>query len=364
MNGEMEYTLTGEDVLKILQGMVGQNFEAAKLAQVQHLLRNTPGVTIGEEVTQGIHRFLLGVEGRERNLAAEVKEWVVATDGVFDATQCVKELGLATKGDKRNVNKVLERLKNEGIIDRYGDKRGCYRLRETDLQAMDIMSPSQQPLDLIYPFYLHTVFVTLPRNIIIVAGEPDSGKTALLMQIVWANKAKFDIHYFNSEMGEMELRSRLSKFGKPLAEWQKVHFWERSSNFADVIRPDAINVIDFLEVTEDFWKIGTWIKQIHDRLRRGIAIIAIQKARGAAVGRGGHVTLEKPRLYLNMEPGKITIVKCKNWREEDFNPNGQELKFRLVKGCEFIIDEYWKKSGALAPKKTRSYPDFVSEGAA
>jgi hypothetical protein len=181
------------------------------------------------------------------------------------------------------------------------------------------------------------------------------------MQLAWMNKDKFEIHYFNSEMGETELRSRLSKFGKPLSEWQKVHFWERSSNFADVIRPDTINVIDFLEVTEDFWKIGTWIKQIHDRLRKGIAVIAIQKARGAAVGRGGHVTLEKPRLYLNMEPGKIKIVKCKNWRQEDFNPNGQELKFRLAKGCEFHIDEYWHKPEPVTPKRARAYRDFTAE---
>jgi len=356
---EDNVSLTGEDLLKILQGMMRQNFEVGKLAQVQHLLRNAPGMDISEEVSEGINRFLLGIGTKERNLSQEVKEWVLSSSGVFLSSNVVKELGLSSRSDTKNVSKVLERLCAEEVIEKYGEKRGCYRLRETDLQQMDIMNPSETSLELVYPFSLGSVFVTLPRNIIIVAGEPDSGKTAFLMTFTEANKDAFEIHYFNSEMGEMELRSRLSKFGRPMSEWQKVSFWERSSNFADVIRPDAVNIIDFLEITDDFWKIGTWIKQIHDRLRKGVAIIAIQKARGAAVGRGGHVTLEKPRLYLNMEPGKITIVKCKNWRQEDFNPNGQELFFRLVKGCNFIIDKYWEKPELIEPKKARAYNSFA-----
>jgi len=150
--------------------------------------------------------------------------------------------------------------------------------------TMDIMKPSENTVDVQYPLYLDSLFVTLPRNIIIVAGEPDSGKTALLLNFVKLNMEAFEIHYFNSEMGEMELRSRLSKFSIPLEKWQKVHWWERSSNFADVIRPNSINVIDFLEITEGHYRIGTWIKDIHDRLRKGIAVIAIQKNAAPTLG--------------------------------------------------------------------------------
>jgi hypothetical protein len=361
---EMAYSLTGPDILNVIQGMTRQKIEAGKIAEVYHVLRGSFTGEMPTDIEQKINQVLLGIETKERSLSDEVREWVLSSSGVFLSSLVVKELGLSSPGDIKNLSKVLERLRKEGLIDRHGDKRGCYRLRETDLQAMDIMKPSEAVLNIRYPLYINALFVTLPRNIIVVAGEPDSGKTAFLLNFVQMNMEDFEIHYFNSEMGEMELRSRLSKFGTPgLQEFQKVHWWERSSDFADVVRPDAVNVIDFLEITEDFWKIGTWIKQIHDRLKKGIAVIAIQKKRGAEMGRGGHVTLEKPRLYLNMEPGKVKIVKGKNWRDEENNPNGQELTFKLVKGCNFKIESLWAKPEQAVPKKTKSYGAFVAEEA-
>jgi hypothetical protein len=360
---EMEYALAGEDILSVIQGMARQRVESKKIAQVYHILRRSFPGEMPPEVEQKINQLLLGIETKERTLADEVREWVLSSSGVFLSSQVVKELGLSSRGDIKNLSKILERLRKEEFIDKHGDKKGCYRLRETDLQCMDIMNPSGKPLDILYPFYLQTLFVTLPRNIVIVAGEPDSGKTAWLLNFVKLNMGLFEIHYFNSEMGEMELRSRLSKFREsPLKDWSKVHFWERSSNFADVIRPDAVNIVDFLEITEEHYKIGTWIKQIHDRLKKGIAIIAIQKKRGADVGRGGDVTLEKPRLYLNLEPGRAKIVKCKNWRDESTNPNGMEMTFRLARGCDFITDTLWVKPEPLTPKKTKSYRDFCEAG--
>ncbi len=85
-----------------------------------------------------------------------------------------------------------------------------------------------------------------------------------------------EVHYFSSEMGALELKDRFSKFDRPLNSW-KVKFKERASNFADVIKPDAINIIDFLEVHDEFYKIGGLIKDIYDKLTTGIAVIAIRK---------------------------------------------------------------------------------------
>lgn len=361
---ELAYSLTGEDLFRVIQGMARQKIDGQKIAQTYSILRGSLTGELPADVEQKISNLLLGIQTKERSLAAEVREWVLTTTGVFLTTDVHKELGLTTRDHKKAAVMSLERLRKDGVIDRHGDKRGCYRLRETDLQAMDILKPSEAPLDILYPLYLHVLFVTLPRNIIIIAGEPDSGKTAFLLNLIKLNMDRVEVHYFNSEMGEMELRSRLSKFGQPpLKEWQKVHFWERSSNFADVIRPDALNIIDFMEITEEHYRIGTWIKQVHDRLRKGVAVIAIQKKRGAEVGSGGEVTLQKPRLYVNLMPGRAKIIKCKNWRTEDLNPNGMEIGFKLVKGCEFIPDGLWDKPDQPAkPQKTRTYRDFVSGG--
>jgi len=104
-----------------------------------------------------------------------------------------------------------------------------------------------------------------------------------------------------------------------------------------------VNIIDFLEVYDDFYRIGGMIKEIFDNLDNGIAIIAIQKNKGNEYGLGGMRGLEKARLYLTMEPGKLKIAKAKNWATFE-NPNNLEKEFKLIQGCKFIDDPYWKQT--------------------
>ena len=97
-------------------------------------------------------------------------------------------------------------------------------------------------------------------------------------------------------MGETELKKRLELFGLPLDEW-KFKVYPRAENFADLITPEKkIFIIDFLEVTEDFWKVSKFIKDIHGKLKEGICIIALQKSEGKASGRGGDFSKEKDYL--------------------------------------------------------------------
>jgi hypothetical protein len=72
----------------------------------------------------------------------------------------------------------------------------------------------------------------------------------------------------------------------PFREWGRLNFYERAENFADVIRPDEVNIVDFLQLHEDFWKVGGFINEMHKRLNRGVVFIAIQKNPGADHGLG------------------------------------------------------------------------------
>jgi hypothetical protein len=157
------------------------------------------------------------------------------------------------------------------------------------------------------------------------------------------NMNRFKINYFSSEMGPVELKERLSKFENPLSDFKKVKWLERSGNFADVIKPDEVNVIDFLEMTDNFYLVAQYIKEIFDKLTTGIAIIAIQKNPGQTLGLGGGRSIEKARLYLSMDSGRLKIEKGKNWANQTINPNGWELTFKLLHGCKFIIQRDWFK---------------------
>ena len=210
------------------------------------------------------------------------------------------------------------------------------------------MKAETDSLDLWLPFNIHDLVETMPGNIILLAGSPNAGKTGLLLNIIQANQNDFETHYFNSEMGASELKKRLMLFDDTvLSEW-KFKAWERSSNFADVIKPGKgkLNIIDFLELHENFYEIGGKLAEIHNKLKGAVAIVALQKNAGSDTGLGGFRSLEKPRLYLSMEAGTLKIIKAKNWKGTE-NPNGKQVIFKVVQGCKFIQTRGWH----VAPPK-------------
>lgn len=278
------------------------------------------------------------------DISVIVDEFIEQSSGMFTASELCQWCGLTTREQRNAVSSSLRRRKEKNKIERVGTRSGQWRRIERECAPIDFLSVDENPVDIRLPFGLHTLVQMMPGNIAIVAGEPDAGKTAFNLNVVKQNMDRMEVHYFNSEMGPQELRKRLGKFSLPLEAW-KFNAWERTTDFHDVIFSGAgkLNVIDFLEVSEDFYKVGGMIKAIHDKLDGALAIIALQKNRGTDLGLGGGRSLEKPRLYLSMEPGKVKIVKGKNWAT-DRNPNGLEMCFKTVNGCELIPQGQWGRS--------------------
>jgi hypothetical protein len=147
-------------------------------------------------------------------------------------------------------------------------------------------------------------------------------------------------------MGHSELRTRLELFPDLSLQQWKFKPYERSGNFSDVIKPDAINIIDYLEISDTFYNIGGMLTAIYEKLNDGIAIIALQKTPGKDIGRGGSFSVEKPRLYVSISndyPGHTAkIIKCKNWRTSE-NPNGLSKHFTLHQGHHIVDAPNWSR---------------------
>ena len=134
---------------------------------------------------------------------------------------------------------------------------------------------------------------------------------------------------------------RIAKMDCPLNSW-KFSAWGRSGDWPDVIRPDAINIVDYLELHDDFYKVGGLLKAISDKLKSGFALVALQKNIGRDEGLGGARSLEKPRLYLAMDHGRTKIVKAKSWADGRLNPNGMTITWKLIDGCKFRNVTEWR----------------------
>ena len=294
-----------------------------------------------KETEAKIKSALKRTEKGEKNLSGEIREFALSTNGYFLSTDCHICLLMSTRNEKKLCSKVLSEMVSEGVIERYGNKNGMFRRIESEAPDIDIFAERKAPLDIKLPLDLHGFFNAKPKNLIVIAGTQDSGKTAFFLRFVAMNMNRgMDIRYQSSEMGEDELVTRLELFEDiPLGDWKNVNFKEVSSNFHDRILPNGINVIDYLEVTSEFWLVAEQMKKIYEKLKGGIALIGLQKDFKTELGRGGSFSLEKPRLYVTLssnppEGGIAKIVKCKNWAQKNLNPNGRSCHFKIRNGCE------------------------------
>jgi len=272
----------------------------------------------------------------KKGLSAMVRDWVETTDGLILNSNVHRDLDLNSRRLKKQANEVLRRMVEEGKLTPCGDRAGCYKKieesPEIDWQNADIENIYQ----IAWPFELEKFVTLYPGNIVVLAGAPNVGKTGFLYNLIKLNQQAHKVVYFNSESGPEEMKVRLSKFENiSLKDWRFLAK-ERSSNFAEAIFPNRLNIIDYIEITDNFYQIGGELKKIHDRFKRGVAVVALQKKIGAELGRGAEFALEKPRLYLSMDSGKLKIVKGKNWANPEINPNGMVFSFKLLQGAKFI----------------------------
>lgn len=280
---------------------------------------------------------------RDRDFSVEIREWAAITEGFFSIRTLQDQLEMDTPEQKGKLRVIMHRLVKEGYLERMSNRDGMFRRVAPKSEAVEFKKVTFNPVAIKWPFQLETWVHTLPKSVIVVSGTPDAGKTAFLLNFVKLNQENFRIHYFTSEMGAMEMNSRLSLFNDIRVDDWDFDLREKADHFSDEIDPAEINVIDFMEITKDHYLVAEKIKQIFDKLTTGVAVIALQKRPGDDLGRGGVASLEKPRLYLSMERGKIKIIKAKNWVDPTHNPNGLTREYRLRRGCEFVCDADWER---------------------
>jgi hypothetical protein len=290
-----------------------------------------------------------------RFISKEVAEYVAVTTGDFSVTDCDRNLGFVTSCDKAASRKAIQRLKERGIIEPCGKRDGWYRKVQTELNHIVFDDTEEKPFPIILPFGLHNMVDISEGNIILIGGEFNSGKTTFCLESLLSNKNRIPIRYLSSEVShQSEFKKRWRKYtGIPVSFWypdEMTEYVSRSSEFASALRPGALNIIDYLEFPEsDFTLGGEILRQIHDKLSGGVALIAIQKKQGTRLPRSGDLVMEKPRLAVTLSSadgksgsnkGVAEIVKAKLCRGG--NHNGKKLIFETVdEGSRFKIVEPW-----------------------
>lgn len=275
-------------------------------------------------------------------LTDRITEWIRGTSSWWTTEDLDRDLGLSSPTLKNNRRLILFRLKEQGVIEPHEKINKQFRFVNTKITSLNFKgAQTTGVLSIKWPLGIEKYVNLFPGNMAVIAGSPNAGKTALMLNFIYLNQNDFPIYYFCSEMGEVELRDRLDKFpGMDINDW-KFEAIERAGDFADVIRPDCVNVIDFLEMTTELYTINTHLTAITHKLGTGVAIVAVQKKLGAQYGRGQEFGLEKPKLYVSLDKGSIQIVKGKSWAQKNVDPNNLRRSFKIVNGCEFKPISEW-----------------------
>ncbi len=263
---------------------------------------------------------------RERNIRGEVREFISVTDGDFSVTDCYIAVTSVTSEEKAAVRQALVQFSKDPtpIIERVGTRSGWYRPLNESVEYMDFLNAATTEFPVILPLGIGDYVKLYPGNIIIVAGAKGGAKTTFMMNLTKLNQDRHDITYFNSEMGDEELKIRLLGHKDiPLTSWTK-KFIKRSHDWHDIIKPseNTIWIIDYMEPPEDKpYIVGAYIKQIHEKMGgKGLCFIGLQKPSGRKYGLGGRFTTDKARAYLSLDydstekAHRIEIVDAKAWK--------------------------------------------------
>ena len=293
-------------------------------------------------------------------VAPAVRKFVSKTEGEFTTTYIYTELGLRGDTKKQKAAHVaLLRMKEDGLIESVGKNAGRYRRILVDAPLIEWRTASTEEYELEYPIRVHDVHITYAGELIIIAGEKNSAKTAFMMWLAYLNRNRHKVNYFHSELSKCPLRVRIDKFNEYMKttddEWDKITFRSRVMNFAQVIQPDELNICDYLHRTDEFFLMGADVEEIYKKMhgRKGVCIVAIQKKEYNEWGLGGEITIARPNLYMTLfkerysdnikdrESAKLKIKISKSPR--GMNAQGMQHAFEIMgEGSNIVPVGTWE----------------------
>ena len=202
-------------------------------------------------------------------------------------------------------------------------------------------------------FGFENSILVYPKDLIVIAGEGNSAKTSWCLNFMVENMDAYPCFYFTSEFNAPKFLDRMGHF-----DWVNIYkedgtpkftLAEQSKYWQDVIQPNAINIVDWIYLSDEMWKVRDTMKTITANLERGIAVVVLQKRSYKQVGEGGEGTKDLASVYFTIRNDKglkcpvLKVEKVKTPKtgvdEEGntiLNPNFREWSFRIVQsGAKF-----------------------------
>lgn len=272
-------------------------------------------------------------EDKSLELRRKIDQFVEGTEKLITTRDIWGEFNVTTNVGKQTVRDRLRELVDSGVLTK--TTHGLRRVN-TELTEIDIFE-EHNFYEMFWPFDLEKYVRVSHKSVTVVAGEKSAGKTLFLLTVAMMNCHHQDVHFFNSESSGALLRERLTAMDSTLESPLPFKIYSRMYDFEDVVRPESLNIIDYLMEEEESYKTSAKIRRILDRLTRGVAVIGLQKPPGRDFGYGGYQTMSAPELYLSMQKNSLKIVTAKSRMNGKIDPVNKQWTFLVdEKGARFL----------------------------
>jgi len=284
--------------------------------------------------------------GQYAKVAALVREWVDLHKGeTFDLDTVCRQLEIQRRENRKYVAVELSKLTGKHVLEKVTSPlyKPFYRYIDSTCKYIDWMNaPDEDTVAIHWPYGIEddstfgfdgTVKVS-PGDIIVIAGTSNMGKTLFCINMVWENMDTIPCVLMGNEYTPGKFKRRVSRMtwknpingdGQP-----KFKLIERREGWKDIIEQDSLNIIDWINLSDKFYEIGKIIEDIQSKLRKGVALISIQKDAQKTRGLGGGFSEHLASLYLAIDYERLTVLKAKEWVHK--NPNGQVYGFKITDG--------------------------------
>lgn len=284
--------------------------------------------------------------GRYRKVAELVREWIEIHKGEsFNLDTICRQLQIQERTNRNYVTIELSKLVAKETLEKVTSPiyKPIYRYIDDSCKHIDwVHALDNDYINIKWPYGLEDdsrfgfdgrVKIS-PGDIIVLAGSSNMGKTTFCLNLLWENMDNYPCTLMGNEYNAGKFKRRVSRmtWKEPLDDKgdSKFELIERHDNWKDIIRPNRINIIDWINLKDNFYQIGKIIEDIQGKLRKGIAVISLQKDENKKLGLGGGFSEHLASLYLTIDYERLTIVKAKEW--EEWNPNGKMYGFKIVNG--------------------------------
>jgi hypothetical protein len=274
---------------------------------------------------------------------SQIEAWILNdATGKFHYTKVLD--GLISKELYPQLRVILRRCKEKGIAAPVPGEDGWWRPVDhalDELEWWNINVTNEETIRL--PLGLNKYCVVRKPALIIVAGKYNAGKSTFCLNVVKDNIELWggNLDFYVSE-GAETIKEKFALLG--VSDAPAFRTYRRTENFADVLNPNSLSVIDYLRVDmTQTYAVSEKLFEIFNKVNQGngIAVVAMQKPPGERkLAFGGASTAFEPTLYLGMEStgansGWIGFEKIKIIHNNGIDPYTLKIHYTIDRGSIF-----------------------------